>query len=101
MMISTNCAEVIRETELEMCKCEVLLEIKITFKAKGNPLIMIKSIILMSVNVIKLTQMDGEGSPLYGGRVEVAVFDVQIPGTHCLRPETIEQGNFGSAGDAN
>jgi len=45
--------------------------------------------------------MDGEGPPLDGGRVEVPVLDVEISGAHRLRPQPVEQGNFGSAGDAN
>jgi len=49
----------------------------------------------------ELTEVNGKGSPLDGGGVEVAVLDVQVPGAHRLRPETIEQGNFGSAGYAN
>ena len=45
--------------------------------------------------------MDGESSPLNWGSVEVSIFYVQISGAHCLRTETIEQGNFGTAGHAN
>lgn len=45
--------------------------------------------------------MDGEGAPLYRWCVEVAVLDVKIPGAHCLWPETVEQGHFGTASDAH
>ena len=45
--------------------------------------------------------MDGEGAPLDGGCVEVPVLDVEVPGAHRLGPQAVEQGNFGSAGDAN
>ncbi len=48
-----------------------------------------------------LTKMNCECPPLNGGRVEVSVLDVKISGAHCLRTKTIEQGNFGSARDAN
>jgi hypothetical protein len=48
-----------------------------------------------------LTEMNCECSPLNGGGVEVSVLDVKISGAHCLRTKTIEQGNFGSARDAN
>ena len=52
-------------------------------------------------NVRILTKVDCECSPLNGWSVEVSVFDVQISGAHCLRTKTIEQGNFGSARNAN
>ena len=48
-----------------------------------------------------LTEVNGEGAPLHGRRVKVPVVDVQVPRADCLRSQTVEQGNFGSAGNAN
>ena len=48
-----------------------------------------------------LTEVDGECAPLDGGGVEVAVLHVQVPRGHRLRPKTIEERHFGSAGDAH
>ena len=48
-----------------------------------------------------LTEVNGEGAPLHGRRVKVPVVDVQVPRADCLRSQTVEQGNFGSAGHAN
>ena len=47
--------------------------------------------------MIELTQVDGEGAPLDRRGVEVAVLDVKVSGAHRLRPETVEQGDFGTA----
>ena len=48
-----------------------------------------------------LTEVNGEGAPLHGRRVKVPVVHVQVPRADCLRSQTVEQGNFGSAGHAN
>lgn len=42
-----------------------------------------------------LTQVDGEGAPLRGRGVEVAVFDVEIPRGHRLGAKAVEESHFG------
>ena len=49
----------------------------------------------------QLTQMDGESSPLDRRGVEVSVVDVEVSRGHCLRSETVEEGDFGATRDAN
>ena len=45
--------------------------------------------------------MDGESSPLDRRGVEVSVVDVEVSRGHCLRSETVEEGDFGATRDAN
>ena len=45
--------------------------------------------------------MDAEAAPLDGGRVEVVVFDVQVPGGHRLAPQPVEKRHFRPTGDAH
>lgn len=44
--------------------------------------------------------MNGESTPLRGAGMKVAVFDVKVSSWDGLRAESIEEGNFGAAGDA-
>ena len=45
--------------------------------------------------------MDGEGAPLRGGGMEVAVLHVQVARADRLRPEPVEQRHLGTAGDTH
>lgn len=38
--------------------------------------------------------MNCEGSPLAGTGMEVPIFHVEIPGAHCLRPQSVEEGDL-------
>jgi hypothetical protein len=50
---------------------------------------------------IKLTKVDGEGAPLDGGGVEVAVLHVQVARGYRLRAKTIEERHLGPARDTH
>ena len=51
--------------------------------------------------VAALTQVDGEGAPLRGRGVEVAVLHMQVSRGDGLRSQAIEERDVGAAGDAH
>ena len=43
-----------------------------------------------------LTEVYSKGTPLKTAGMEISVLHMQVPGAHCLRPQSVEQGHLGA-----
>lgn len=55
---------------------------------------------LLRLALVIVQEVNRERAPLRGAGMKVAVFDVKVARGDSLRPESIEESNFGAAGDA-
>ena len=47
-----------------------------------------------------MEEVDGEAAPLSAAGVEPVPLHMQVPGAHCLRPQSVEQSNLATRGNA-